>query len=77
MSSREFNDYVMKGIGIVVVLIILAVATMSFLGNERRKGEVTALQRQLKEKFENHGPSPSSTSNTTSSEKLNNLLGKL
>ena len=61
MSAGEFNNFVMKGIGIVIVLIILAVIVMSFLGNERRKQEVTTLQRQLKERFENKSPSPSSS----------------
>tara|TARA_B110000261_G_scaffold140915_1_gene161215 strand:+ start:293 stop:559 length:267 start_codon:yes stop_codon:yes gene_type:complete len=78
MTSKEFNNYVMKGIGIVVVFIILAVATMSFLGNERRKKVVNSLQRQLKEKFDNHGPAYSNTnSNSNSKEQLNNILLQL
>lgn len=38
-------------IGIVVGLILLAVIVMTFLGNERRKTELSRLRKQVKEKF--------------------------
>tara|TARA_Y200000002_G_C22659251_1_gene654944 strand:+ start:284 stop:496 length:213 start_codon:yes stop_codon:yes gene_type:complete len=46
-SKKELFTY----IGIVVGLILLAVIVMTFLGNERRKGEISGLKRQIKEKF--------------------------
>ena len=80
MARNYTNKELLMYLGIAAGLILLAVVIMTLLGNERRKREVVALRKELKEKFENHSPSPTHSHSLSPAEadtELNNLMNKL